>query len=403
MEIISNRGRRLTAVLLMCLLSVLVVACGSEGSNDGSSNTAKKGATGNSKSSDSAPPLSNSGRYFANNSPWNTEIAGYSKDANSAQMIDQSTQRVAVIETPGKNGVKTVFRKTNDGLAINTTGFAPLVVDADPNGGVTTDFVCRQSDCGKQDPVVPDSLVIPPNTTPQPAFDGWLSVIDRQNRIGYDFWRARRETDNTISYQYAKAWTLGGPGFSKPYIEDPKRAVGARGSGLPLFAGMINPEQASKGTIDHALAIAVPGLARRNFVSPASVTDGVGRQTSLPAGARIRLRANVDEDLVLKGIKHRSAAAIISALRTYGAIVVDRALVPTLYAPLGTSSKLVGSNDLEGLTMNDFEVMSLPQLFQYPPLGQVNLSGPAGSSTTQSGSSNGTTGTTGTTDSGGGQ
>lgn len=394
----ANRGRKMAALLFAVLLSVLIVACGSEGSNDNGNKNADNNKNSNSsKTTDKAPPLPSDGRFFASNSPWNTEIAGYSKDVNSAQMIDQATQRVAVIEQPGKNGVKIVYRRVKDGIAINTEGFAPLVVEVDPNGGgITTNFVCRQSDCGSGDPSVPDSLVIPPDTRPNPAYDGWLSVIDRENRIGYDFWRARRETDDTISYQYAKAWTLGGPGFSKPYEVDPQRAVGARGSGLPLFAGMIDPQQASKGTIDHALAIAVPGLARRNYVQPASVTDGVGRQTSIPAGARIRLRANVDEKLVLKGVKHRSAAAILSALRTYGAIVVDRAIVPTLYAPLGTSPKLVGNNDLEGLTLSDFEVVSLPQVYQDPPLGQVNLNGPTGSSTDQSGSSNGTTGSTGT-------
>lgn len=158
---------------------------------------------------------------------------------------------------------------------------------------------------------------------------------------------------------------------------------------------MIDPEQANKGTINHALAIAIPGLARRNYVQPASVTDGVGRRSSLPAGARIRLRANVDEKRVLKGVKHRSAGAILSALRTYGAIVVDRAAVPTLYAPLGTSPKLVGANDLQGINLSDFEVMALPPIYQDPPLETVDLQGPTGSSTAQSGSSNGTTGDTG--------
>ena len=395
MNATTRTGRKLAASLLVGLLSVLMVACGSEGSNDNGNNNADNQKSNNSKKTDTAPPLPSDGRFFANNSPWNTEIAGYTKDANSARMIDLGTQRVAVIETPGQDGVKTVFRRTQGGLAINTRGFAPLVVEADTNGGVPTSLVCRQSDCGDGDPKVPDSLTIPPDTRPNPAYDGWLSVIDRDNRIGYDFWRARRETDDTISYQYAKAWTLGGPGFSKPYSEDPIRAVGARGSGLPLFAGMIDPEQASRGTINHALAIAIPGLARRNYVQPASVTDGVGRRSSLPAGARIRLRANVDEKRVLKGVKHRSAGAILSALRTYGAIVVDRAAVPTLYAPLGTSPKLVGANDLEGISLSDFEVMSLPTIYQDPPLETVDLQGPTGSSTAQSGSSNGTTGDTG--------
>ena len=140
---------------------------------------------------------------------------------------------------------------------------------------------------------MPSSLAIPANTTPDPRYDGWLSVIDRENGMGYDFWRARREGDGTISYQFGKAWTLDGPGFSKPIGIDPERAVGARGSGLPLFAGVIGPVEVEQGQINHALAISVPGLARRNFVQPASVTDGNGSRKSLPAGARIRLRADV--------------------------------------------------------------------------------------------------------------
>lgn len=377
------RGRPVVALMMVCLLSVLVVACGSQGSND---NAKEKQKQAQADKANTPPPMAKNGRFFANNSPWNTQIAGLPNDTNSAHMIDLASTRVAVIEKPGQNGVKTVYRHVKDGLTINTEGFAPLIVDADTNGGVRTNLVCRQQDCPSGDPKVPGSLVIPPGTDPDPAFDGWLSVIDRKNRIGYDFWRARRETDDTISYQYAKAWTLGGPGFSQPVQVDAKRAVGARGSGLPLFAGVIDPEAASKGTINHALAIAIPGLARRNYVQPASVTDGVGPQSSLPAGARIRLRANVDETQVLKGVKHRSAAAILSALRTYGAIVVDRAIVPTLYAPQGTSTKLIDPADLRGITLSDFEVMSLPKIYQDPPLSQVDLQGQNGSNQSQSGS-----------------
>jgi hypothetical protein len=391
------RGRPLAALLLLCLLSVLVVACGSQGSNDNAKDKKKEAKK---EKENTPPPMASNTRFFADNSPWNTQIAGLPTDANSAHMIDLASTRVAVIEKPGEDGVKTVRRHVKDGLTINTEGFAPLIVDADSNGGVRTNFVCRQQDCPQGTPKVPDSLVIPPGTDPKPAFDGWLSVIDHKNRIGYDFWRARRETDDTISYQYAKAWTLGGPGFSNPVQQDANRAVGARGSGLPLFAGVIDPDAASHGTINHALAIAIPGLARRNYVQPASVTDGVGPESSLPAGARIRLRSNIDEDHILKGVKRRSAAAILSALRTYGAIVVDRSIVPTLYAPQGTSKKLINASDLNGIHLSDFEVMSLPKLYQDPPLSQVDIQGPAGSTTSQSGSSNGSSSSS---DSGDGQ
>ena len=45
-----------------------------------------------------------------------------------------------------------------------------------------------------------------------------------------------------------------------------------------------------------------------------------------------------------------------TALRTYGAIVVDRAAVPSLYAPLGTSNKILRGDEL-GLAQpqSDFE------------------------------------------------
>ena len=69
----------------------------------------------------------------------------------------------------------------------------------------------------------------------------------------------------------------------------PPKAPSARGSGLPLFAGIITPADIRSGAIRHALAISVPGPAATNYVQPASVTDGNGRTTSLPEGARLRL------------------------------------------------------------------------------------------------------------------
>ena len=275
---------------------------------------------------------------------------------------------------------------------------APLIVAANGDDSVATRFVCRQSKCSSPDPKVPSTLSIPANTTPDPRYDGWLSVIDRENGMGYDFWRARREGDGTISYQFGKAWTLDGPGFSRPVGVDPERAVGARGSGLPLFAGVIGPDELERGEINHALAISVPGLARRNFVQPASVTDGVGNRKSLPAGARIRLRDDVtiDERALrsLKGQRRRTADAVLTALRTYGAIVVDRAAVPSLYAPLGTSPEILRGSELSWLRLDDFEVIALPQIYKDPPLSKVNLEGPQTGGTNdqvQSGSAAGNT------------
>jgi hypothetical protein len=394
--------RRILAIVFTALLGLLVAACGS-GDSDNNDNSGEKsaktttgatGATGNAANATTGQtqpgtgsavtagtdPVA-SGRLFSADSPWNTTAEGLPVADNSDRMLQLAVQRRAAIEKPGVEGVDTFTRViVDDGIFVNSKAWAPLIVAANTNGSVPTKLVCRQSKCSSPDPKVPSSLSIPANTTPDPRYDGWLSVIDRENGMGYDFWRARREGDGTISYQFGKAWTLDGPGFSRPVGVDPDRAVGARGSGLPLFAGVIGPNELESGEINHALAISVPGLARRNFVQPASVTDGVGDRKSLPAGARIRLRADVSINekklRSLKGQRRRSADAILTALRTYGAIVVDRAAVPSLYAPLGTSSKLLRGDELDWLNLDDFEVISLPQIYKDPPLSKVGLEGP---------------------------
>lgn len=432
MNRLSESGRWLAVFSLVAALSIGVAACGDDdngsnnSNNNNSNNSSNSNNNGNGNNSDSnaqSNPNSDTGsntsdggsglssgsntanessssenvaggRFFASNSPWNTQVDGLAIDSDSNRMLDLATERKAVREVPGQEGLETIVRRVTKGLYINTEAWAPLIVQAGADGSQTTKFVCRQSQCGSTDPTVPDEISIPDNTTPDPRYDGWLSVIDTEAGMGYDFWRARRQSDDSISFQYSKAWTLDGPGFSKPIGVDPERAPGARGSGLPLFAGVIGSEEASQGRINHALAIAVPGLARRNFVQPASVTDGNGKGSSLPAGARIRLRANVtaeDRDLAdldgdgkpdkpLKGAQRRSAESILVALRQYGAIVVDRAAVPTLYAPRGTSDAVISGPELSWLTLDDFEVIDLPQVFKDPPLGDVALEGPAGSS-----------------------
>lgn len=395
--------RWLLLISFTALLGLLVAACGSNddaGQEDSGETTVRNatgatGATGdtavaaNATTGETAPgtgaavtgtgdPVSD-GRLFAADSPWNTTAEDLPVADNSDRMLELATERRAAREIPGQEGVETFIRPVDEGLFMNTEAWAPLIVLANADGSEATRFVCRQSKCSAK-PRLPESISIPANTTPDPRYDGWLSVIDRQNGMGYDFWRARREGDGTISYQFGKAWTLDGPGFSRPVGIDPDRAVGARGSGLPLFAGVIGPEELEAGQIDHALAISVPGLARRNFVQPASVTDGVGSGRSLPAGARIRLRADVtiNEQRLrgLKGQRRRSADAVLTALRTYGAIVVDRAAVPSLYAPLGTSSKLLRGSELSWLKLEDFEVIALPQIYKDPPLSKVGLEGP---------------------------
>ncbi len=303
-------------------------------------------------------------RFFNDGSPWNKRIDGARVDPRSRQMIDYAQERVGIVEGP--NGTTTKTRVlVDDGLYINTYRWTDPVVA----GGRPTQLVCRQLVCG--DGSNTTMLSIPDDVDPDPRYDGWYTVFDTSASVAYDLWRARREDNDTISYNYMRKWDLNGPGFSEPWTE------GARGSGLPLFAGLIRPGELESGEIQHALAISVPGPATGVFVQPASSTDGNGRPMSIPEGARIRLRRDVvlpqpHDPITGKLIKltkqqQRLADAIVACLRTYGAIVVDRAAVPTLYAQRDVTDNLIRGNELQGLTLKDFEVLPLGQQLPLPP------------------------------------
>lgn len=363
-------------------------------------------------------------RPFAANSPWNTLIQSVDVDPNSARMMRLARERIGVTESTNVAQSGRRRRLLNDPVFINLHRWTTPVVDE--TNAVETPVVCRQPPlppkvdlCG--DGWTLNSLLIPGGDDPHPEFDGWYTVLNRRQGFAYDLWRARRSSDGTtISYQFMRRWDLNGPGFLQP------NTPSARGSGLPLFAGLILPEEIQAGRIDHALAISVPAPAQRNYVQPASSTDGVGQLNSLPEGARIRLKASV----TLRSIQRRfgdprcsdplfglrnahnnrkrlcsryefpsrtnrvAAAAIITALHRYGAIVVDRALVPTLYGKFNAQwnkslrdddgllldsrgvpfrrgvrreiTPLLRGNEVGGLRLSDFEVARLGPIYRFP-------------------------------------
>jgi hypothetical protein len=295
------------------------------------------------------------GRFFSPSSPWNTSIQGDPTDPNSKELMNLARLRTAAIETPDGR-LRQIRREIKVGLTINVKRWTvPIFSD---QGGQPTPAVCRQVDCG---PDAVTSVVMPADAKPQPRFDGWMTVINSQTRTALDFWRARRMPDGSISYHYVKKWGLDGPGFQEP------GGVSARGSGLPLFAGLIRPDEIRSGEIDHALAISVPGAAKLRFVQPASRTDGNGQLSSLPEGARLRLKPDarhlLTHKFVRNGRERRAAGVIIDALERFGAIVVDRSAAPTLYAQRNVDwSGILPLNVVQDIPLSKFEVVKLPRV-----------------------------------------
>ena len=329
-------------------------------------------------------------RPFSADSPWNRTIENERLDPKSRQWMRLSRVRIARVQQA--NGeIRVERRKIKTGLTVNTTRWTLPVFSNTQEGAIERIAICRQFDCG---PDALTSVVIPPDACPDPRYDGWMTVIDNTTNTAYDFWRARCEADGSISYHYVKAWALDGPGFQDP------TGVSARGSGLPLFAGLITPEEIRDGRIDHALAISIPGAAQRRYVQPASRTDGTGLTESLPEGARIRLKKGAQKRLtdtfVRNKVERKTARTIINALRRYGAIVVDRSAAPTMYAQRNANwAGILPLNLLQEIDLGNFEAIKTgPLLFDPPKEGEETFTGtteaPASIPGTTGGSSSGT-------------
>ncbi|MCW2495245.1 hypothetical protein [Jatrophihabitans sp.] len=357
------RNRRVLALSAGVAASALVCACTSGNTPAPSSTVTVVKTPAASMVGDTQ--AAGSERFFSATSPWNVQVADQPVASNSTVMLSDASERLAALpETATGTSVKTTYRRVDSHLYINTTAWTVPVV----SGGTPTSVVCRQVLCGDIPHAI--NLDVPADASPDPRYDGWFTILDRQHGVGYDLWRARREPNGQISFQYATKWQLKGTGYVSPGTPS------ARGSGLPLFAGLITPDELQQGLIQHALAISVPGPSQRYFVRPASMTDGNGPVGSLPEGARIRLRAGVTMKaardpktgklIPLTAQQRRTADAITAALRTYGAIVVDRAAVPTLYAERGVSSALLAPNELQGFSLSDFSVVSSGTELTYP-------------------------------------
>jgi hypothetical protein len=294
--------------------------------------------------------------YFSATSPWNTSVTDATVDPRSAAMLKLASQRAEVVDRVGGAGYHLQVRTIKNGLYINTYRWTTPVV----SGGPPTKVWCRQDQCGV-DAVGLTSLPIPADVNPEPSYDGWFTVVVASRGVAYDLWRARRQADGSISYQYIKRWALKGSGYQPP------DNVSARGSGLPLFAGLITLQDLRSAAIDHALAISLPGPAKGVYVQPASATDGIGRASSVPEGARLRLSPGVSLGRLPAHDDRSVGELILRALQTYGAIVVDRSAVPTLYAQRDVTSSLIRGNELQNIHLSDFKVLTPGQTYTYPP------------------------------------
>jgi len=161
------------------------------------------------------------------------------------------------------------------------------------------------------------AVPIPPQARPADGTDAHLAIWQPSTDTMWELWRA-----HVGGGAWHASWgaRIAHVSRSSGVVPHP---FGATASGLALAGGLVTVADLRRGHIDHALAMAVPGVRRRTWVAPANRTDGLNPQPqSIPEGTRFRLDPNLNlASLGLPPVTFELA----TAAQRYGILVRDRA------------------------------------------------------------------------------
>ncbi len=267
------------------------------------------------------------GLRFSATSPWNAApLPSAPLDPASAAMTLRLAQQVK-----------------EHGAAFNTTTWSVPIYTVpanQPTVKVTLDGPNRDLQSAWE------AVPIPAGAQPAPPVlggDGHLVVWQPTTDTMWEFWRMKVGADGWhAQYGGRIVEASRNPGYYVDLFDRlgnvrERSWWGATATGLPLAAGLVTLEEVRCGTINHALALALPQTRQGVIVWPAQRGDGTDpAPTAIPEGARLRL----DPSLNIAKLKLPPITAMLArAAQRYGLIVRDGAGSVALYgedpAPTG--------------------------------------------------------------------
>ena len=246
-----------------------------------------------------APLDADSGRPFAADSAWNTELpADPVLDPRSGPMVASVLQDARAVA--------------------NIYEFGDPVFTADAQTPTATvDCTMSWGDC----PLEGRLLRIPAEARPSPGSDGRVIVVDLVDRTSCDFWQASRVDATHWTTSWGTCADLDGDGRAT------SGSGGATGAGVNALTGVVRTFEMRNLEIPHALSVATNNSCAGEFRYPATKTDGhSSRADCIPEGARLQLDPSIDVDAI-PGITP-GERAIARALQIYGAINRDNSGSP---------------------------------------------------------------------------
>ncbi len=176
-----------------------------------------------------------------------------------------------------------------------------------------------------------DAVPIPFGAKPAAGTDAQMVVWQPATDTMWEFWRMIKQAGE---WHAAAAGVMDhvstNPGrFSSAAWPGAQPWWGATATGLPLVGGLISIDELRQGTIDHALAIAIPDPRAGAWSWPATHGDGDNPDPdSLPEGARLRL----DPSLRISSLNLPPVTrALAEAAQRYGIVIRDRSGVVAFY------------------------------------------------------------------------
>lgn len=291
---------------------------------------------------------------FSKDSPWNQEVP---EQATNEHPCGHAIAKQVACQLAGTDEQPLDPAKSKNGLYINSEWYSVPIFDAAPlqRSSVRLDDQDKQGDLPWASPTVQHetgdtmyALGIPHalhDLRSARGSDRHLILLEHGPQVtSYEFWDAHVCGRQVGSAGTVARFSLRGEGTQGGSCE-PKGS--ARGTGVPLLAGLLTPESFPAGEaplIPHALAFAVPELRylikETNHVYPASKPEKHEPDTDLnqiAPGQRIRLKdvlhtwggTRIESE---KDVFPPAAQAVLRALRTYGAYASDQAGAFTLFA-----------------------------------------------------------------------
>jgi hypothetical protein len=183
-----------------------------------------------------------------------------------------------------------------------------------------------QNDDGWSDVAIP----INKDMWQEPTSDGHICIIDPFKKVAWELSRFEWLPDGTPQCTTFNIWDITSEGAGDPYYNDWRwQTRGGRGSGFPIIAGLVRPEELVAGEIRHALVFTFDYNRRSDdnsdiFLPPACRSDGWCYGEEFPIeGMLFQLDTSLtEEDFDEMGL-NRESKIIAKALQKYGMYLGD--------------------------------------------------------------------------------